>query len=270
MRLTRILLILLLLAVTAAALFGIGSLLTASRLNWRILGSMLSVGFFSLTAMGCAFVFEKGVARVMMGAGLVISAAGLALYLWEIWTESLRSEELMLTAAIWAVALPVHGHIALTRFTNPFWLVRFGTLAMINVMAAILTLTLWSDAGSDFIARLIASGMILTLLGVIATPVLYKIAGDKVRPEPETTKLELNIECPRCRTRQTVGRGESRCVKCRLRFNIDVEEPRCPGCGYLLYQLTSPRCPECGREVAEAEVIAPPAGPKFVPGESAT
>lgn len=258
MRITRILLIILLLAVTAAAVFGIGSLLLAQSLNWRILGSMLSVGLFSLTAMGCAFVFEKRVARVMMATGLIVSAAGVSLYLWEIWTESLRSEELLITVAIWAVALPVYGHIALTRFTNLLWLVRLGTLLMIVAMAVILTLVVWSKGGDDFIARLIASGMILTLLGVIATPVLYKIAGDKIRPEPETTKLELNIECPRCRTRQTVGRGESRCVRCRLRFNIDVEEPRCPGCGYLLYQLTSPRCPECGREVAEADVIAPP------------
>lgn len=258
MRITRTLLIILLLAVTAAALFGIGSLMMAQSLNWRILGSMLSIGLFSMTAMGCAFVFEKGVSRVMMGLGLLISAAGVALYLWEIWTESLRSEELLISIAIWAVALPVYGHVALTRFKNLFWLVRLGTLLMIILMAVVLTVVVWSNGGDDFIARLIASGMILTLLGVIATPVLHKIAGDKIRPEPETTKLELNIECPRCRTRQTLPQGESRCVRCRLRFNIDVEEPRCPGCGYLLYQLTSPRCPECGREVAEADVIAAP------------
>ena len=89
MRLTRILLIILLVAVTAAALFGIGSLLLADQVNWRILGSMLSVGLFSMTAMGCAFVLEKRVARLLMVAGMVISALGLALFLWQIWGDSI-------------------------------------------------------------------------------------------------------------------------------------------------------------------------------------
>ncbi len=243
MRLTRLLLMLLLSAVTAAALFGVASLLFSQRPNWRIFGSMLSVGLFSLTAMACAFVYERRTVRPLMVAGMVISAAALGVFLLGIWSRLLENERWMITLLLWAVALPIYGHQALTRFTNLWGLVRIATLVMILAMTTLLTAAIWLEWDDDLAARLLLSGSILMMLGIIATPVLYKVAGEKVRPRIETARTEISVECPRCLTRQSLPQGESRCRNCRLRFSIEIEEPRCPDCSYLLYQLTSPRCP---------------------------
>jgi predicted RNA-binding Zn-ribbon protein involved in translation (DUF1610 family) len=36
---------------------------------------------------------------------------------------------------------------------------------------------------------------------------------------------------------------------------VDLESlPRCPGCGYVLYKLTTLRCPECGRVIRPMEL----------------
>lgn len=263
MTLVRILLIVVLGSLTLAALMGVGTLITSSRPSDEIILSMLSVGLFGLTSLGAGFALERRQWRVLMIIGLALSFLSAAVYLVYIWTDGIHDwfgydeERVLLPLAIWSITLAMLGLQALTRFDNPLVWVRFATLAMIVAAAATLTIGIIAEIYEDLWWRWTGAAAILAVLGVIANPVLYRIAGSR-RPAPETTRPELTLTCPRCLLSQTVRTGPSRCARCRLRFNIEIEEPRCPKCQYLLYNLTTPRCPECGHDLAPGEVVASP------------
>ncbi len=260
MKLKRTFLLGLVVSVAIAALFGIFALVTGRRIGdfeYKIILSTMSVGLFSLTSLVAALVHERGVWRPMMIVGFFVSGFGLVTYLLAIWLLldllPYQSEKylgkLMGIQVVWAIGLPHAGLLALTAFDRKvFRWVRFLSILMVMLLAGFITLiVIWSpDFGHDVYRRLIGVLSILVAAGTITTPVLQKVVGLDRAAAVQTTKLELQIQCPRCLTMQTVQTGHSRCVQCRLKFEIDIEEPRCPKCQYVLHQLTKPVCPECG------------------------
>lgn len=261
MTLVRILFLIVLISLSAAALLGVMTLVMNASPNIQILLSMFSVALFSLTALGCGFALERRQWPSLMILGLILSAWSLALYLGVIWIDAIdevlghEEERFMTPLTIWSIAVPMLGLQALTRFDNLLSLVRKATLVLTTIAAAMLSFGILAEMREDIWWRWTASMCILALLGCVANPVLYRIAGAR-RAQPETVRPELTLICPRCQLSQTVKTGESRCARCRLRFNIEMEEPRCPNCSYLLYNLTTPRCPECGHDLAPGEVVA--------------
>ena len=89
----------------------------------------------------------------------------------------------------------------------------------------------------------------LTGVGLGSTLILRWMQSLRPQPSLVTSKLVLNLTCPRCGERQDMAAGRSRCRKCRLVICVEIEEERCRACGYVLYRLTSERCPECGAAV---------------------
>lgn len=270
--LVRILLIIVLAALTVAALMGVATLITSTSPNEEILLSMLSVGLCGLTALGCGIVLERKIWRAGMIIGLALSGLTLAVYLAEIWFDFVDNffsyrwdDEVIMTLTIWTLALPVAGLQALTRYDNALTWARWATITAIWVTSAMLSISILGQMDEELWWRWTAAAMILTVLGIIGNPVLYRIAGARRQLPPETVRLELLLTCPRCLLAQTLPAGESRCRQCRLRFNIEIEEPRCPQCRYLLYNLTSPRCPECGHVLAPEDIVAPVAATPLTP-----
>ncbi len=260
MKLKRTFLLGVVVSVALAAVMGIFALVTGRRigdLEVKIILSTMSVGLFSLTSLVAALVHERSVWRPAMVGAFVASGFGLVTYLLSIWLlfDALpyQYEEylarLMGVQAVWAIALPHAGLLALSAFDRPvFRWVRFVSIFMVMLLAGFITLiVMWAPHyGEDLYMRMIGVLSILTAAGTITTPVLQKVVGMDRAASVQTTKLELQIQCPRCLTTQTVATGHSRCVHCRLKFQIDIEEPRCPKCQYVLHQLTKPVCPECG------------------------
>src|SRR3954451_1879768 len=229
-----------------------------------MIGSMLSVGLFSLTFLATAIAIEKGQWRGAMFCSFAVSALGLGFFLGTIWladnlewqTRRLLHQSMGEFAVI-GVGLPLAGLLSLTRFDNQaLQLVRLSTLTLVGICGATLTLGIWSGGLEPNFEKFLAVVCIATGLGIVALPLLHKLAG--LPPPSETVAVDLTmaIVCPRCALSQMVTAGPSRCQRCRLRFVIEIEEPRCPTCGYLLFQLTEPRCPECGHTLSTDDVIA--------------
>lgn len=99
------------------------------------------------------------------------------------------------------------------------------------------------------LVRLGAAGGILAACGSLAMAVLARLNRGVYVEESVTSLSDVELVCPRCRTKQKLPLGDSACAKCGLRINIRVEEPRCATCGYLLIGAVSDRCPECGTPV---------------------
>jgi hypothetical protein len=157
---------------------------------------------------------------------------------------------------VWAIALPVGGLLAMARFDGWLVAVRNVVIGLVMATGAFITLAIVVEPREEFAGRLLGALVIVTLLGVVSVPILYRMHGIERREGVETSPLEVRLTCPRCLLEQTVAAGVSRCGRCRLKFNLEIEEPRCPECNYLLYRLTTPRCPECGHALAEEDVEA--------------
>ena len=256
-------------SVSIAALIGIGALLVD---QWndtvgRLIGTMMSITLFSLTSLGAALAMRAGLWKVAAIATFAISAFGLATFLFMIWLSEViwptwQSHDemyefmfkLMGLTATWAVALPWVALLALTRFENWLRFLRYAVLTVPTILASVITVAIITEMpGSEGIwFRAIGILSILTGLGTIALPILYRLWGKKEKSE--TARQSLRLCCPRCFLDQMVDVGRSRCAQCRLWFEITIEEPRCPHCRYQLHNLTRPVCPECGMSLSPDEL----------------
>lgn len=249
---TRVFLWIVLAALSLAAASGIFVIVSGNRLPWNVVGTLLSVGLFGLTSLGASAVYFRGVWTLAMRVAWVVSIGGLALYTAAIWAPSNRTQDwvfnVMWLTAIWAVALPHLGLLALTRFEGAWRGGRIGALVTVLGLAVSLSVHVFLHNNAHW--QLTAVLGILAGLATIGLPIAQKLYGlSRQPPGLESTPAEVWLRCPRCEKEQTVSAGKAKCSGCGLRIELKVEEPRCVGCGYLLYKLASPQCPECGRGV---------------------
>ena len=261
--LKRVFLISLLISLAAGAVVGvIGILSPGWRLQFQLVWTMMSIGLFSLTLLGTAIVLDKRQWRGAMFVSLGVSTLGLFYYVLVIWLGNeldylIRAtlRQLMVDFAMAAVAIPLAGLLSLTRFRHPVLrFIRVISIALVLVTGAVFALAVWGNPQEDT-WKFIGIITILSVLCVIALPLLHKLAGLPPPGETVQQETEIHLRCPRCSLDQKLRSGHARCARCKLRINIEVEEPRCPKCNYLLYQLTEPRCPECGEALGADEVV---------------
>jgi hypothetical protein len=278
MRLKKVFFVGVMVSLSLAALVGIWCFLFPGqygRIEDRGIETTASMVLFCLTALGAAYVLEKVIWKIAMIAGLVLSGLGLVLFpasIWGLfdfppfyhgrWDDVLQST--MRLTAVWAIALPHAGLIAQARFSNWIRWVRFATIGGGFLLAAACTVYIvglnWSGfyLYQDVFLRDLGALSLLVALGTLAVPILHKLKRIDKFASSESTKLELQVTCPRCFLTQTIQSGHSHCSHCRLKFHLEIEEPRCPQYNYLLHQLTSPRCPECGQALAPEEIAPAP------------
>ena len=270
MKLTRVFLRGMAVSLTLAAAIGIYAFVFGQfgYIETRLIATTLSVGLFSITALGAAIVYERARWRPLMILAFAVSGAGLLLYLYVIWLhEQLAPRQFyfyellvkaMLITATWAVALPHMGLIGLAPRSAPMlrWL-RLLSIVFVCTLAALISAFILIETrhyNEEIWLRAIGVFAILAALGTLVTPIFVRIQHLDRTASSESTALSLKLTCPRCLTTQTLNSGTSRCRNCRLKFRIEIEEPRCPSCGYLLHMLTEPRCPECGQALGSDEL----------------
>lgn len=255
-------------SLTLAAMLGIWAFLFGAYgyVQERLILTTLSVALFSLTCLGAAAVYERGRWRPLMCAAFALNAVGLVVYLLVIWVEFFQGywideavAKFMFLVAVWAIALPHAGLLAVPRFAGALpWAQRAAVMAVFSLAGLVTFATLTELAGDeDLWFRVIGVLGILAALGTISVPILARVQGIDKLANVESTPMEVQLTCPRCLTQQTLPTGPSRCRSCRLKFEISIEEPRCPGCNYLLHKLTEPVCPECGRKLGRDEIADP-------------
>ena len=276
MHLKRIFLLGMVGSLAAAALAGIYAFLFGrfSELEVRILLTTLTIGLFSLTALGAAIVSERGVWRPAMYVAFGVSGFGVIYYLYLIWLHELMFPQgpywdghwrLTALTAVWAVALPHMGLLALAPQRDMLHWARLLAITFVALLGLTISGAVLSELDAVdgmVIARAIGVCAILAALGTITVPILARVQRIDKTLQTESTSMSLQLTCPRCLHAQTVQSGHARCEKCRLKFHIEIEEPRCPDCNYLLHMLTEPVCPECGRALDHDSVPAPAPPPR--------
>lgn len=251
-----------------AAALGIWILIfeTFFGLEEEIFASIGSVTLFSVPILAALWLRERDHWRLMMVVDFLIGVFGLLYFLALSWgiLQALLDQwywmrdpmwKTMIALAVWTWAIPwaaVLAYFDLRGWTR--WVqilsVTVTLFAALSISAGLFIERYYDD----LVWKSIGVTGILTLLGTIATPVLYKIVGIEKIEQVESTPMQLKLTCPRCLLEQTVPHGHSRCRQCRLKFEIRIEEPRCQKCNYLLHQLTTPVCPECGTRLSQEEI----------------
>lgn len=266
MQLRRVFLLAMIACLSAAALGGVLMLLTgrSGELMARCLMTMLIVGGFSAVALAAADAHEKRHWRPVMAATLGLHAMGVVLYLAAVWGlfEVLRWNttsgevfgKVLAVIAVWSVALPLGAQVQGLKLAGTPRLLRLAGIALAMMLAVMITAAVLGEIENPFYYRLLGVVAILAVLASVTARIMQRVQGLDRVADPQSTRRQMQIVCPRCLLAQTVGAGASRCRRCRLRFTIEIEEPRCPHCDYLLFALQTPRCPECGGALAPDEV----------------
>jgi hypothetical protein len=271
MKLKRVFLWGLLISLAVAA----GLAIVALLIGWdeetigRAILTMLAVGAFFGLSLACMDAAEKGSwGPAMLSAGTVAAIALVwsLLMIWVLpqvftapggyydppqWIWKVQG-----LLVIWAFALPLIGHLSILRLTDATRWLR--PLAIVLAMLSGLSLTapIVLEIEAEMYYRLMGVLLVVTLLTAVVVRVMQRMQGLDRQVNIETTKLEVELKCPRCLHRQTVTAGHSRCAHCKLRFNIEIEEPRCPKCNYLLFNLVHPQCPECGTALSQDDAVS--------------
>jgi hypothetical protein len=184
-RLTRGLLIALIVSLSASALLAVWAVLVGEfgDLEIRILLTTLAFGLFSLTGLGAAVRFDRHRFVAVGFGGVAASALALVMSLVGIWGEEVWGNETFLRQLGTAVVLAVtFGYVSLMLLVRPrhagVSLVLAATVGLATLIAAILIWMIWADfQPASGMFRLLGSLGILATLGTLVTPVLNRVLG---------------------------------------------------------------------------------------------
>lgn len=251
--------------------------------SWRLLALGGMAMAFSSTAMAAAGTMSRGgdappstltMASALGGAGLISALSAILLTCLELEGASIALRISLALAAL-GVATAAGAAIRAGRATSAAarWLriVAMLACACAGASGAGVALTLgvdlprrvgipqnWLEACSAILSLLLVASSLSALL---ATKTATALSAPKLLP-PESigARATLDLDCPLCGERQTLGTGFVRCGACRVPLRIALEEPRCE-CGYLLFRVEGSQCPECGRPVPRGSGAAATATP---------
>lgn len=231
---------------------GIGEIATDAMLSTSIAPIFCTIGVVA------AVVMRRGALGGFMLASMACTAVSMVWWCIVIWGALDHPEPA--PPLRWPTSILIVGlvlAIAGFQLTHPDRRPPLPRLRLVAAAASVLAaygilLLLWSTVWHRYTLALVIATAAATLVAwgafiLIALARKY-VAYRERHAVSLPTRVELEIECPRCRHEQALATGLARCARCGLAMQIDVEEPRC-ACGYVLYRLSGETCPECGREV---------------------
>ncbi len=141
---------------------------------------------------------------------------------------------------------------------GPPW-VRWVHLASVGATVLQGGLLAWSTYHpwglNDIEQRSVFALWVVVATGLITSTLMDRWARARTaRNAKELT--EIRLECPACRTRQSVALGGGACRSCGLGIHVSLLQNKCFECGYSLAGIAPDgACPECGCALSRAAVL---------------
>ena len=195
----------------------------------------------AIAAAPCAFVRERGKARVLMISGLIAILAAAVVWAWTI-ALTLSGEgdpefqaRIAAVPSAWAAAVMIIGLLLLPRFSRPLSrTVRIVAVVSVLALAAQVIAWIWLRpifvSGSryelnrfdDVMFQIFMIAAIIAGAACLLTYILARtrdVTGEQI---PDHERKTFSITCPRCSSRVNLRTEGDTCNACGLRINVSA------------------------------------------------
>jgi hypothetical protein len=216
-----------------AAVVGIYVFLFGSfgKTEAKILGTTLTICYFSITSLACSAAFEKKRHPLLFIPGLALGIAGFLLYVPSIWAEGFEVKAIGKAMAIVGVLSFSFAQACLLSLAplqrRQVW-VFFVAVASILALAAIISGVIIREPHDEqWLVRIIGVVAILDGCLSLCVPILHRL-GSKQMAEKADEYNEIELVCPRCGQRGSYPLGNIKCPKCSLGIQVQIGSvPEC-------------------------------------------
>jgi hypothetical protein len=198
---------------------------TFGKTEAKILGTTLTICYFSITSLACSAAFEKKRYPLLFVPGLVLGIAGFLLFIpgiWAEWFEVKALAKLMGTVGVLSFSFAQTCLLSLAPLQRRQVWVFYAAVTCILLLAVIISAMIISEPHDEqWIVRVLGVVAILDACFSLCVPILHRLGGNETATE---VYGQIELVCPRCGERGSYPIGKIKCPKCSLRIQVLVGE----------------------------------------------
>ena len=199
---------------------------TFGKTEAKILGTTLTICYFSTTSLACSAAFEKNRHPALSLPGLALGVLGLVFFIPSIWAEWYDTEAVgkaMGIIGVLSFSLAQACLLSLVPLQRRHAWVFYAAVALILALAAIISgILIFEPHGGDWIVRVVGVVAILDGCFSLCVPILHRLGGREATEQTTQIYDRIELVCPRCGERSTYATGTINCRQCSLRFRVEI------------------------------------------------
>lgn len=199
---------------------------TFGRTEAKILGTTLTICYFSITSLACSAAFEKKRYPLLFIPGLALGIAGFLLFIpgiWAEWFEIKAVAKAMGIVGVLTFSFAQACLLSLVTLPRGLAWVFYAAVTCVLALAAIISAMIaFEPHDEQWIVRVLGVVAILDACFSLCVPILHRLGGREATVTEVYSQIEL--VCPRCGERGRYPLGEIQCPKCSLRIQVLVGE----------------------------------------------
>jgi hypothetical protein len=197
----------------------------------KILGTTLTICFFSITSLACSAAFEKKRYPLLFIPGLVLGIAGFLLFIpgiWAEWFEIEAAAKVMAIVGVLSFSFAQACLLSLAILERRLEWAFYTAVALILALALIISGMIVFEPHGDWIMR-----VLLRVVGVVAildacfslcVPILQRLGSRQTTEKATEAYNQIELVCPRCGQRGSYPLGDIKCSKCSLGIRVQIGE----------------------------------------------
>lgn len=194
----------------------------------KILGTTLTICYFSITSLACSAAFEKRRYPLLFVPGLVLGIAGFLLFIPGIWAEWFEIEavaKLMAIVGVLSFSFAQACLLSLATLERRLAWVFYVAVTFILTLAAIVSgMIVFEPHHEEWIVRVLGVVAILDGCFSLCVPILHRLGGKQVTEKAMEAYSQIELVCPRCGERGSYPLGDITCPKCSLGIRVQLGE----------------------------------------------
>jgi hypothetical protein len=201
---------------------------TFGKTEAKILGTTLTICYFSITSLACSAAFEKKRYPLLFVPGLVVGIAGFLLFIpgiWVEWFEVKALAKLMGIVGVLSFSFAQTCLLSLAPLQRRQVGVFYAAVTCILALAAIISgMIVFEPHDEQWIVRVLGVVAILDACFSLCVPILHRLGGNEVTEKATEVYSQIELVCPRCGERGCYPLGKIQCPKCSLGIQVQIGE----------------------------------------------
>ena len=199
---------------------------TFGKTEAKILGTTLTICYFSTTSLACSAAFEKKRHPALSLPGLALGVLGLVFFIPSIWAEWFEIEAVgkaMGIIGVLSFSFAQACLLSLAPLQRRHAWVFYAAVALILALAAIISgIIIFEPHDEDWTCGLSALWRSSTAASPFACRYCTGWEGSEATEKTPQTYSQIELVCPRCGERGIYATGKITCPKCSLGFRVEI------------------------------------------------